>query len=75
MMTEMVMWVMLPFVMFILGWFLGAKEKKKNDHGILITGDDVNGDPHWTLDLHLTPEEVDKKKHIQLRVIPRETGQ
>lgn len=70
-MLDMIMWVLLPFAMFVIGWFLGVKEKKRDDHGILITGNDENGDPHWTLDVHLPPEEIAKRKRIQLRVMER----
>lgn len=70
-MLDMILFVLLPFGMFVLGWFLGAKEKKRDDHGILLIGNDVNGEPHWTMDLHLTSEEIAKRKHLQLRVIER----
>lgn len=70
-MLEMAVWVLLPFVTFIIGWFLGVKERKAYDQGILLVGDDVNGEPYWTLDMHLPLEEVEKKKHIQLRVMGR----
>lgn len=70
-MLDMVLWVLLPFAMFMIGWFLGVRERKAYDQGILLVGDDVNGKPYWTLDIHLPLEEVAKKKHIQLRVMER----
>lgn len=70
-MLDMVLWVLLPFATFVLGWFLGFRERKNHDKGILLVGNDENGEPHWTLDVHLPLEEVTRQKHIQLRVMER----
>lgn len=68
----MVIWVLLPFATFIIGWFLGVKERKAYDQGILLVGEDENGTPHCILDMHLPLEELEKRKCIQLRVMPKD---
>lgn len=51
----------------IIGYIAGKSSKVK-DAGIFLVDDTDSEKTRWTLDVHMNPDDIPKKKHLRFKV-------
>lgn len=51
----------------IIGYITGKSSKVK-DAGIFLVDDTDSEKTRWTLDVHMNPDDIPKKKHLRFKV-------